>query len=349
MRLPNGYGSVYKLSGKRRNPWVAAKTVGYKEDKNGKIIREYNIIGYYSTKKDGLQALADFNDNPYDINLSRVTFSEIYNRWYSETFNDDSNKSTVRNYEAAYKHCKILHNMIMADIKPNHMQAVLDGIDGGYQTVKRVHTLFNKLYEWCIAHDCIKKNYAKLTKINVKCETATRERFSSDEIQKLWNNLSQNENIALILILIYSGVRINELLELKKEDVDFERQCFDVRASKTTAGIRTVPIADKLLPMWQDFYNKSKCDYVFSNTRGERLVYDNFKRRYWLPLMQEMNMSHTPHETRHTFISIATSKNINPTLIKKMVGHKSIMSLTERVYTHPEIKEMVDAVNLMIC
>ena len=32
MKLPNGYGSVYKLSGKRRNPYAARITVGWKDD-----------------------------------------------------------------------------------------------------------------------------------------------------------------------------------------------------------------------------------------------------------------------------------------------------------------------------
>ena len=349
MRLPNGYGSVYKLSGKRRKPWIATKTDGYEEDKDGKRLkRNYNIIGYYPTKKDALQALADFNDNPYDISLSKVTFAEIYKRWYTDEFNEDSNKSTVRNYEAAFKHCKMIHGMTMSDIRPNHMQKVLDETEGGYQTVKRVHTLFNKLYEWCIAHDCIKKNYAKLTKVNVKSETAVRDRFSTEEINKLWKAYEQNDKISIVLILMYSGVRIMELLDLKKEDVDFENQCFEVRASKTSAGIRTVPIADKLLPLWKDFFNRSKCEYVFCNLQGQKMTYDNFKKRYWFPLMDELGMNHVPHETRHTFISMATAKNINPTLIKKIVGHKSIMNLTERVYTHPEIKEMVDAVNLLV-
>lgn len=56
-------------------------------------------------------------------------------------------------------------------------------------------------------------------------------------------------------------------------------------------------------------------------------------------------MNHTPHETRHTFISMAVMKNINQTIIKKIVGHKSIMNLTEEAYTHIEVKALLEAVN----
>lgn len=139
-----------------------------------------------------------------------------------------------------------------------------------------------------------------------------------------------------------------ELFDLKKEDVDLSSQCFIVRQSKTAAGVRTVPIADCLIPIFEKHMNRSCCEYAFCNQQGCKMTYDNFKRRYWMPLMQELGIEHTIHETRHTFISLATAKNINPTLIKKIVGHKSIMSLTEKVYTHPEVAEMVEAVNLLV-
>ena len=341
MRLPNGYGSVYKLSGNRRNPWIVRITMGF--DDEGNQIR--STIGYYPTRQKALQTLAEFNDNPYDLELSKVTFAEIYQRWYNDEFNEDSNRSTVRNYQTAFKHCSPLHDMKMSDIRPNHMQAIIDGVTGGYQTQKRIHILCNKLYDWCIKHDCIKKNYAKLLVINSKSESAPRNAFTYDEIQKLWNNLKNNEYISIILMLIYSGLRINELLDLQKEDVNLEEQYFKVKKSKTDAGIRIVPIADKVLPFWKTFFEKSKCEYAVCTVDGQRMNYDNFKRRYWQPLMTQLNLQHTIHETRHTFISLMVQKNINQTIIKKIVGHKSIMNLTERVYTHIEISELLDAVN----
>ena len=341
MKLPNGYGTVYKLSGNRRKPFIVRKTIGF--DSNGK--QTYSIIGYYETREAGLQALAAFNDNPYDIQLSRVTFAEIYKKWYNDTFNDDSNRSTKRNYETAFKHAATLHNMKMSDIRPHHMQQVLDECPGGYQTVKRVHTLFNQLYRWCLQHDCIKRNYAENIKINVKYDPKPRDSFSSDEIKLLWDNVKNNQYISIILMLIYSGVRISELLDLKKENVHLEEQFFKVQASKTTSGIRIVPIANKVLPFWKYFTEKSKSDYAVCTVEGQKLTYDNFKRRYWQPIMEQLNLKHTIHETRHTCISQFTMKNVNPTIIKKIVGHKSIMSLTEKVYTHIEIEELINAIN----
>lgn len=60
MKLPNGFGTVYKLSGNRRNPYVAKKTKGWEIDpKTGKSKQLYTVVGYYSTRKEALTALAE--------------------------------------------------------------------------------------------------------------------------------------------------------------------------------------------------------------------------------------------------------------------------------------------------
>lgn len=59
----------------------------------------------------------------------------------------------------------------------------------------------------------------------------------------------------IVLMLIYSGVRISEMLDLLKSDVHIEEQYFDVIDSKTENGIRKVPIADKVLPFFKAWYN----------------------------------------------------------------------------------------------
>ena len=62
-RLPKGFGSVYKLSGSRRKPYRACKLV------DGKYI----TIGYYESSAAAVQALTDYNKNPYDLTSKDVT------------------------------------------------------------------------------------------------------------------------------------------------------------------------------------------------------------------------------------------------------------------------------------
>ena len=63
--------------------------------------------------------------------------------------------------------------------------------------------------------------------------------------------------------------------------------------------------------------------------------------------MKELNIDHKPHDTRHTCISLLAAAKVYQTTIKKIVGHSGAQSLTERVYTHMDINELLDAINLI--
>ena len=64
MRLPNGYGSVVKMSGKRRKPYMVRKTIGWHLDEaKGRQIQDFQIIGYAETRAEGLKMLAECSFN----------------------------------------------------------------------------------------------------------------------------------------------------------------------------------------------------------------------------------------------------------------------------------------------
>ncbi len=56
-------------------------------------------------------------------------------------------------------------------------------------------------------------------------------------------------------------------------------------------------------------------------------------------------MKHLPHDTRHTCISLLAEAEVTPTYVKKIVGHKGAMSMTEKTYTHIDMKYLLDAIN----
>ena len=96
-RLPNSFGSVYKLQGHRRKPWCARKTVGWKD--NGQPV--YKFIGFYSTRSEALTALSDYNKDPYDLELTAVTFDQLYDRWSDEHYQKISD-SGITSYRSVY-------------------------------------------------------------------------------------------------------------------------------------------------------------------------------------------------------------------------------------------------------
>lgn len=101
MRLPNGFGNVSKLSGKRRNPWRARKTTGWTIDEETKKAKQlYITIGYYPTRQQALQALSEYNTNPYDLDAAKITFSEVYDKWSEKKFAEIS-QSNINGYRAS--------------------------------------------------------------------------------------------------------------------------------------------------------------------------------------------------------------------------------------------------------
>lgn len=161
----------------------------------------------------------------------------------------------------------------------------------------------------------------------------------------LWN-LSEDKYYQIILVLIYTGLRISELLDLKKEDVNLEKQYFNVIASKTENDIRKVPIADKILPFFSAWYHDCvSCEYLLHTEDGKHFTYRNYVDSYFKPVMESLGLKYTPHCCRHTCISMLAEAKVDQTTIKKIVGHSGAMTLTEKVYTHLDIEELVDAIN----
>lgn len=77
MRNPNGYGTVAKLSGQRRRPYIVKKTIGW-NDKGHPI---YDIIGYAETREAGNIMLAEYNRDPWDVDRAKITLQQLFNLW----------------------------------------------------------------------------------------------------------------------------------------------------------------------------------------------------------------------------------------------------------------------------
>ena len=87
MKKANGMGSYYKLSGNRRKPFIVRKTIGWDIDiVTGRKKQLFLTIGYASTQQEASKMLKDFNENPYNIEVSKITFAEVYEKWSKDKF-----------------------------------------------------------------------------------------------------------------------------------------------------------------------------------------------------------------------------------------------------------------------
>lgn len=331
MKNPNGYGTVTKLSGNRRKPYIV------KEGMSGK----QKPIGYAATREEGLVMLARYNKAPWDIEAEKITFRELYGLW-AEKRAAKLGSSNRHSLQSAYRHCASLDKMKYSQIRAYQMQDCIDGCGRGYSTQGAIKNLFRHLDRFALELDIISKRCSDLLTSAPIPETS-KKIFTDEEVSRLWE--CQGFQWAdSALFFLYTGFRISEMIGLETAAIDLGAGTMQ-GGTKTAAGKnRVVPIHSKIRHIVQGRMAQSESGYLFE-WGGRRLSQPQY-RRIWGSLMEQLQMRHTPHECRHTFRSRLDSAGANKVCIDRIMGHKS-KETGERVYTHKTIEELKRNIELI--
>lgn len=237
--------------------------------------------------------------------------------------------------------------------------------DYGYelelQTVKNVNEKLEaliKFLDFCKTNDYIEKNYlennikfSKSKFTNILEATKKRENFNSNELRQMFTYLNELlsvkdfkkvEEIYIILIALFTGMRLEEICKLKVEDIKKDENniyYFDIIEDvKTENSKRKVPLHKYLIEKFNflEFLNKkilSNCEMLFnlkSITRKKRIKYghyfirdffNGFKNSFVSEERQEKNLI-TFHSFRHTFATrLKESDKVEYYDISKLLGH----------------------------
>lgn len=350
MRNPNGYGSVYKLSGKRRKPFAARITIGFKKtEKSAQPI--YKYIGYFENRADAMRALALYNGEGLD-EKHEPTLYEVYEEWTKEKF---PTLKEYSHYVAAFKAVSSLNNRKISTITIRNYEDAF--VDSGRKkpTLTNTKIVLKFVYEYAFRRGYINTELAsipsfiKIPEMDPQLVEESKRKhvsFTREELEALWKH-KDDEVVKTILFLIYTGVRISELINLKVKDVHLEEQYFEVIDSKTKAGIRTVPIADKILPIAKEWKEEGLEDFV-PMFAGGRLLYQSYLRWRFIPTCERiLGKKHYCHDTRHTTTTFLTEEGVDQRYIKLIVGHKQ-GDVTNDVYANKlDVKVLLKAINQM--
>lgn len=337
IKNPNGFGTVVKLSGNRRNPWCARRTVGFNE--KGHPI--YKAIGYYPKQADALTALGEYNHNPYDIDLAKITLKELFERWSAKDF-PKMPKTTASSHKSAYKHMRMLHDVPYRKIKAFQMQEVIDNCGAGYSSQASIKSLFGKLDEYAMKLEIINRMNSDLihaAPVTPKDKTP----FTDEEVRALWK-IKNEPWVDSVLFLLYTGFRISEMFDLECCNIDLDNMTM-CGGTKTKSGKnRIVPIHPDIADIVRARIAQGN-QYLFTNSLGKKLIRSVYIR-FWDAVLKQINSTHTPHEARHTLRSKLDSAKANKKCIDMIMGHKS-KDVGERVYTHKTIEELKEAIELL--
>ncbi len=124
-----------------------------------------------------------------------------------------------------------------------------------------------------------------------------------------------------IITALYTGLRKEELLSLKWEHIDLERNVLKVEDGKG-GYTRFVPICETVKNQLLDLIDKQKGEYLFHDKYGRRIK--DIKRSFGSAVKRAGLVDVRVHDLRRTFGTNCVYKNVPPKTLQKWMGHKSI-------------------------
>lgn len=166
--------------------------------------------------------------------------------------------------------------------------------------------------------------------------------LSKEEIRKLIDNIS-NEKHKLIFCLLYSsGLRLSELVNLRRDDILTDRNLILIRGGKGNKDRYTL-LSDKIKLIIFDYLcrNNFKTNYLIEGRKGKyskksvQLVVEKAGKTFYKKV--------TPHMLRHSFATHLLEDGIDIRYIQKLLGHSKLE--TTQIYTYVSKNKLADIRN----
>ena len=328
----SGTGTIVKDT-RYKKQWLAyAPMYGHQKT------RKY--LGCYVTRAEAAAAIEEFIKNGRP-DLYNATLAEIRERWKAAHYPTVS-RSAERLYNSLWKRFAEIENIKMTELRTEHFQTVINTATSK-SAADTLKVMAQMICEYAIKNDIITKNYADYV-IKPKFEKKEKKVFSDADIAALWK-YSDDEKVQAVLLMIYTGFRIGEIVAIKKEDIHLD-EGYIIGGEKTEAGKnRIVPLPPNI-PELADFIRAR------TNTDSDKLYNcssDYFRQFIFYPALLTAGLAEqkdgkiisdfTPHCTRHTFASISAAAGMNPQNLQKIIGHANF-STTADVYIHQDISTL---------
>lgn len=233
-----------------------------------------------------------------------------------------------------------------------------------YSTTKIIKSLISRSLKYAYDNRIIDSKFVLNVKLKNK-STRKVQALSKIEQLKIEDYILDKANHYYygILISLYTGVRIGELLALKWNNVDFRNKLIHIEKTlvcigknhktiiledtpKTSSSMREIPISSVLLKILKELKTISKSDYVVENTKGDK-VYPRAYQQSFENLLNKLKIKHYGfHSLRHTFASRLLEQGADVKTTSELIGHSST-TITLNRYVHTNLNNKRKAVERM--
>jgi len=168
--------------------------------------------------------------------------------------------------------------------------------------------------------------------------------LNKNEVNKMLESTLNLKHRMVLMFLYYTGIRLNEIVNLKWEDIDFQRNVIHLKIAKGEKE-RVIFFHDKL-KNFIEYFNFKKEGIVFVSNHGgkygkrtiQAIVGSAAKRA-------GISKSITPHVLRHSFATHLLEAGADIRHIQKLLGHASLQ--TTQIYTHVANKDIKKLAKLL--
>jgi integrase len=238
----------------------------------------------------------------------------------------------------------------------------LRGVGVSVPTTRKILATLHAALAYATSQDLVAVNVAHGIKvIGTRSEGSKRIAPPSKEHMRALLEAADEDFRLTLLFAATTGVRAGEQWAVRWRDADLDNRQLHINrrvdvygeegAPKSAAGVRTVPISDRLAAMLKAWKLKSKFkkpdDLIFPNSAGRHIGHDNVVKRRFLPLFEILRAAHNSdpmnfppppppfnwHGLRHFAISTWIEAGITPKTVQTFAGHASLQITMDR-YGH---------------
>lgn len=365
-KLPNGFGSIKRLSGNRTNPYAihppttefglngapkTPKAIAYVDDWywGFSILLAYKagtfVPGVYPPKPttSDVKALNSLIETVLsDLSVIRQaatgmaeedtpTFSEVYKKFYAWKFDENNEKqyseSTKYSIQAAFKNFSSLHDKVFKTLSIDDLQDAVNACTLKYASIESMVNFIKQLYNYAVPRNLADKNYGEYVKINREDDNINGIPFTDAELKLFWKK-KNDPVVEFLLIMCYSGYRISAFQNMK---TDLNELYFQGGVKNKTSKDRIVPIHSAIVPLVKKRIKRDGALLTITNAEFRKAMYAK---------LEELGIEkHTPHDCRHTFSKLCEKYEVKENDKKRMMGH-AFQDIDNKVYGHRDLDDL---------
>ncbi|OKZ59887.1 MAG: hypothetical protein BHV96_05370 [Clostridium sp. CAG:354_28_25] len=361
----------------------------YTTRKDGRLMKRVSVDGkiktlYSDSPKDLERQYIELkykSNNGMITNDENMTISVWADKWL-ETYKADKEQATVKMYKDTIRlYIKpYIGNILLKNLKQTDIVNMLNSLSKkGITRRKDVALLtIKQILDKAVDNDYIYKNVAKSIK-QTKHIAKEKQILTDIDISYLQKVAENDSRCFMVLFMLYTGIRREEVAPLLYKDIDIENWTLYVNKAvhweknrpeiKGTKGktSRKIPILEIMQDKVKEMkLNHKDSELVFPSIKSKQLMTETSIRRVLEYTLREINklyykdqldtqkmcqnqnskefkaIKFTYHQLRHTYASFLHKAGISIKEAQYLTGHKDVKTLLN-IYTHLDEEDKKNA------